>query len=130
MNFLFSGAAYNSETPEFRLIVTNKEIMGRNTEAVAKINNTGYQQYMAKVENGVYIPAVGVEKATGDKYATDDMRVLFLKSLSDLSTYYYEDAEITKFVFEEIAPYFNGDRSLDDAISIMNDRATKYIREL
>lgn len=130
LNFLFSGAAYNSETPEFRLIVTNKEIMGRNTEAVAKINNTGYQQYMAKVENGVYIPAVGVEKATGDKYATDDMRVLFLKSLSDLSTYYYEDAEITKFVFEEIAPYFNGDRSLDDAISIMNDRATKYIREL
>ena len=130
LNFLFSGNAYASETPDFRLIVTNKDIMAKNTEAVAKINNRGFKEYMTKVENGVYIPAVGLEKATGDKMATEGMKEVFLKSLSSLSTYYYEDAEITKFVFEELAPYFKGDHTLDEAITVLNDRATKYIREL
>jgi len=130
LNFLFSGTAYRSETPEFRLIVTNKEIMSKNTEAIAKRNNDGYKDYMGQVESGATIPAAGLEKATGDKYATDSMREIFLNSLSNLTTYYYEDREITKFVFEEIAPYFTGDHSLDDAIAVLNDRAAKYIREL
>ena len=130
LNFLFSGSAYKSEAPEFRLIVTNKDVMSKNTEAIAKRNNDGYKVYMGKVESGATIPAVGLDKATGDKYATDNMREIFLKSLSDLSTYYYEDQEITKFVFEEIAPYFTGDHSLDEAITVLNDRAAKYIREL
>ena len=130
LNYLFSGSAYNSEKPEFRLIVTNKEIMNRNADTIGKLNNDGYSIYMSKVESGVFIPAIGYDKSTGDKTATDEMKVLFLKSLEDLSTYYYEDGEISKFVFEEITPYFKGDRSLDEAITILNDRATKYIREL
>ena len=44
--------------------------------------------------------------------------------------FYYEDNEITKIVFEEITPYFAGDRSLDDVIKYLNDRTTKYIREM
>lgn len=130
LNFFFSGSAYKSEMPEFRLIVTNKEIMNKNTEAITKRNNAGYKEYMAKVESGATIPAAGLEKATGDKNATDGMREIFLNSLSNLTTYYYEDREITKFVFEEIAPYFTGDHSLDYAIAVLNDRAAKYIREL
>ena len=34
---------YASETPDFRLIVTNNDIMAKNTEAVAKINNRGFK---------------------------------------------------------------------------------------
>nr|MCR5488827.1 hypothetical protein [Saccharofermentans sp.] len=76
------------------------------------------------------IPAPGLDKATGDKMATDAMRERFLKSLADLTTYYYEDGEITKFVFEELEPYFKGDHTLDEAITVLNDRTTKYVREL
>ena len=130
LNYLFAGTAYKSATPEFRLIVTNREIMERNTTAIAKHNNTGYAKFMGEVESGLTIPAVGLDKVTGDKTATEEMRDIFLKSLSDLKTYYYEDKEITKFVFEEIAPFFTGDHTLDEAIAVLNDRTTKYIREL
>ena len=130
LNFLFAGSAYKSEEPEFRQIVTNREIMERNTVTTGKLNNKGYDNYRDSVESGSFVPVVGLDKATGDKTATEDMRILFLNSLSNLSTYYYEDAEITKFVFEEIAPYFTGDHTLDEAITVLNDRATKYTREL
>ena len=130
LNYLFSGAAYTSAKPEFRLIVTNREIMEKDVEAVTKYNNMGFEKFSAEVESGVTIPVVGLDKATGDKMATDGMRDLFLKSLSNLTTYYYEDKEISKFVFEEITPYFTGDHSLDEAIAVLNDRTAKYIREL
>ena len=130
LNFLFAGTAYDSATPDFRHIVTNKEIMTKNVEATAKLNNRGFTDYMRKVESGAIVPAAGLDKATGDKMSTDEMKAVFLKCLGDLSTYYYEDAEITKFVFEEIDPYFKGDHSLDEAITVLNDRAAKYIREL
>ena len=130
LNFLFAGTAYDSATPDFRHIVTNKEIMEKNVEATGKLNNRGFTNYMRQVESGAVVPAAGLDKATGDKMSTDEMKVVFLKCLGDLSTYYYEDAEITKFVFEEIDPYFKGDHSLDEAITVLNDRAAKYIREL
>ena len=130
LNYLFAGTAYDSCEPGFRQIVTNKEIMERNIAAVTKYNNAGYERFMNQVKSGASIPAPGLDKATGDKMATDAMRERFLKSLADLTTYYYEDGEITKFVFEEISPYFAGDHSLDEAIKVLNDRTAKYIREL
>ena len=58
------------------------------------------------------------------------MRNSFVNSLSTISTYYYTDRRVVQFIFEELAPYFAGDRSLDDAIKYMNDRTTKYINEM
>ena len=92
--------------------------MERDIDAVTKYNNAGVKKFNAEVESGASIPAVGLDKATGDKMATDAMKERFLKNLSELSTYYYEDGEITKFVFEEIAPYLAGDHSLDEAIAV------------
>ncbi len=54
----------------------------------------------------------------------------FLNSLSSISTYYYEDKKIVQFVSEELAPYYAGDRSLDDVILYLNDRTAKYVREM
>ena len=31
---------------------------------------------------------------------------------------------------EEIAPYYAGDRSLDDVVRYLNDRVSKYVREM
>ncbi len=130
LNYLFSGSAYSSENPSFRLIVTNREIMDKNTDATGSINNKAFEAYTKQVESGVFIPAVGLDKATGDKMATGEMKEVFLKCLGDLAIYYYEDSEITKFVFEELEPYFKGDHTLDEAITVLNDRTTKYVREL
>ena len=111
-------------------IVTNKDIMNKNIEILAECNNEGFKHYRANVESGAWIPASGLEMAYGAKYSTDEMQKSFLNSMSTISKYYYEDPEITRFIFEEIAPYYAGDRSMDDVIKILNDRATKYIREM
>ena len=104
--------------------------MDKNTDTIGSLNNKGVADFTKKVESGVIIPAVGLDKATGDKMATDDMKAIFLKCLGDLAIYYYEDSEITKFVFEELEPCFKGDHTLDEAITVLNDRTTKYVREL
>ena len=58
------------------------------------------------------------------------MRESFLESLGSISIYYYEDYTIVQFTLEELAPYYAGDRTLDDVIMYLNDRTTKYIREM
>jgi hypothetical protein len=50
--------------------------------------------------------------------------------MSTISTYYYEDHKIVEFVLEEIAPYYAGDRTLDETITILDDRVTRYVREM
>ena len=130
INYMFSGAAYDSAECEFRFIATNKEIMDRNIEFLTKHNNDAYFAYVADVESGRCIPAAGLDKAYGDKEATEDMSESFKESLSSITTFYYEDHMIIQFVDEELAPYYVGDRSLDDAIKYLNDRATKYVREM
>ena len=85
---------------------------------------------MASIKSGAIIPSAGMDKVTGDKAATEEMAESFLNSLSTISTYYYEDYTIVKFTLEELAPYYAGDRSLDDAIRYLDDRTTKYIREM
>ena len=130
LNYLFSGYAYDSSECNFLQIVTNKEIMDKNITALTGINNAKYAKYEADVKSGAIIPAPGYDKAYGDKEATDEMRNSFVNSLSTISTYYYTDRRVVQFIFEELAPYFAGDRSLDDAIKYMNDRTTKYINEM
>ena len=130
LNYMFSGAAYNSDDCKFRFIVTNKDIMDRNIEFLTRNNNDEYSKYLEGVKSGKFIPSPGLDKAYGQKEATDDMSESFKESLSSISTYYYEDHTIIEFVDEELAPYYAGDRSLDDAIRYLNDRAAKYIREM
>ena len=130
LNYLFSGAAFSSDPCEFRQIVTNKEIMNRNIETFTGLNNKAYEKLVAAKASGAVAMTGGAEKAYGDKMATDDMRESFLDSMSTISTCYYEDYRLVQFVFEEILPYYAGDRTLDDAIRYLNDRATKYVKEM
>jgi hypothetical protein len=53
----------------------------------------------------------------------------FIQSLSAISRYYYDDPVITVFLVEEIAPYYAGDRTLDESVKILNERTDKYIKE-
>ncbi|MBO4578961.1 MAG: extracellular solute-binding protein [Clostridiales bacterium] len=130
LNYMFSGSAYDSSECEFRFTVTNKEIMDRNIEFLTKKNNAEYAKFRASVSSGSFIPAPGYEKAFGDKNATDDMGRNFKESLNTISTYYYEDHQIEQFLDEELAPYFADACSIDDVIKYLNDRLTKYVREM
>ena len=130
INYLFAGTAFMNDACEFRQIVTNKEIMEKDIDSLTKINNDAYERYSNAVQSGAFIPAAGLDRAYGNKAATDEMRKSFTDSLSTISTYYYEDYTIVQFTLEELAPYYAGDRSLDDVIRYLNDRTTKYIREM
>ncbi|MBR4430235.1 MAG: hypothetical protein IKS75_02975, partial [Clostridiales bacterium] len=129
INFLFSGAGFNDASREFQNIVTNKEIMARNISMITEKNNNAYESDMAMSE---YMYGVLEEDAYmfGFKTATSDMEEQMMASLASISIYYYEDPVIDSFLVEEISPYFAGDRSLDDTVKILNDRANKYIKEM
>ena len=113
---------------EFHNIVTNREIMARNMSMITEKNNSAQDtfetlaQYMTGLSNDARI--------YGYKKASEDMEKQFLASLSNLSRYYYDDPVITAFISEEIAPYYAGDRSVDDVIKYLNDRTGKYTTEM
>ena len=130
INYLFSGTAYSNDSCEFWQIVTNKEIMEKNIDVLTAQNNDAYEHLVQAKNSGAVMQTAGAEKAYGDKQATDEMRESFLYSMSTISTYYYEDHQIVEFVLEEIAPYYAGDRTLDETITILNDRVTRYVREM
>ena len=130
INFLFAGSAFLSDDCEFWQIVTNKEIMRKNVETLLFRNNESQDLLIKSKDSGAVRDTAGTEKADGSKYATEDMSKSFLNSLSSISTYYYEDKKIVQFVSEELAPYYAGDRSLDDVILYLNDRTAKYVREM
>ena len=130
INFLFSGSAFAADECEFWHIVTNKEIMSKNVETLFIHNNESQDLLIASKESGAIAMTSGSEKSGGYKYATEDMCGSFLNSLETISIYYYEDKQIVQFVTEELAPYYAGDRELDDCIVYLNDRTSKYIREM
>ena len=128
INFLFAGAGYGGTSKEFLNLVTNKEIMARNISMILEKNNAGYE---ADVELSQYMDFLTEDsKIFGYKTATKDMEDQMMASLSSISTYYYDDPVITAFLVEEIAPYYAGDRTIDDVVKILNDRANKYVKEM
>ena len=128
LNFLFAGAGYSDSSSEFHNIVTNREIMARNMSIIMEKNNSSQDafealaQYMTGLSNDARI--------YGYKKASKDMEEQFMNSLSNLSRYYYDDPVITAFLTEEIAPYYAGDRTIDDVVRILNDRTGKYVKEM
>lgn len=128
INFLFSGAGYKDSDRAFQDIVTNRDIMANNISLTTELSNTGYQ-----IDSGFSSIMMGSEDygiVYGFKTASASMEKNFMESLSTISVYYYDDPVITKFIAEEIAPYYAGDRTLDETVKILNDRTNKYIKEM
>ena len=128
LNFLFDGAGYTDSSMEFHNIVTNREVMARNMSMITEKNNSAQDTFetLARYMTGLSNDA----RIYGYKKASEDMEKQFLASLSHLSRYYYDDPVITAFISEEIAPYYAGDRSVDDVIKYLNDRTGKYTTEM
>ena len=102
--------------------------MANNISLTTELNNTGYQ-----IDSGLSSIMMGSEGygiVYGFKSASELMEKNFMESLSTISVYYYDDPVITKFIAEEIAPYYAGDRTLDETVKILDDRANKYIKEM
>ena len=102
--------------------------MARNMSVITEKNNSSQDAFedLAEYMTGLANDA----RIYGYKKASKDMEEQFMKSLSNLSRYYYDDPVITKFLTEEIAPYYAGDRTIDDVVRILNDRTGKYVKEM
>lgn len=127
INFVFGGTGFTGQGSSFSNIVTNKEVMTKNMSLITEKNNEEYKNSKELAEMsgmGSYM------KLYGYKNATKNMEDQFIKSLSSISRYYYDDPKITAFLSEELAPYYAGDRSIEDVIKYMNDRTGKYIKEM
>ena len=124
LNFLFSGAGISSGSTELSDIITNKEIMESTIPAITEAHN---EELSAKIE---------CDNATielefyHDKIASESMQQSFLDCLATSSTYYYEDPRIVTFVIEETQAYYAGDVTLDKVVEYINDRASKYVKEM
>ena len=124
LNFLFGGAGITSGSIELSDIITNKEIMESTIPLISEAHN---EELSAKIESGnAYVET----EFYHDKIASDSMADSFLDCLSTIETYYYEDPQIVTFVIEETLPYYAGDASIDDVVTYLNDRATKYVKEM
>ena len=124
LNFLFGGAGITSGSVELSDIITNKEIMESTIPVITEAHN---EALTGKIESGnAYIEL----EFYHDKIASDSMQQSFLDCLSTISTYYYEDPQLVTFVIEETAPYYAGDVTLDKVVEYINDRASKYVKEM
>ena len=123
LGFLFDGAGYETGSEEIGDIITNKTIM----ESSVPIINIAHNKVLsAKISNNNAAVEVGFYN---DKIGSVSMVKNFLACLSTISTYYYEDPQIVTFVIEETQPYYSGSVTLEQAVSYINDRVTKYVRE-
>ena len=92
-------------------------------QAVEKYNSV-YKQYKDMYPRDSLIE-MGYPFCEVDKKAVAD----FETALSSCSVIAGEDTAISIIVCEEIPAYFTGQKSLDDVIKIINDRARTYVNE-
>ena len=124
LNFLFGGAGITSGSTELSDIITNKEIMESTIPVITEAHN---EVLTGKIESGnAYVEL----EYYHDKIASESMQQSFLDCLSTISSYYYEDPQLVTFVIEETAPYYAGDVSLEKVVEYINDRASKYVKEM
>ena len=124
LNFLFGGAGITSGSVELSDIITNKEIMESTIPVITEAHN---KALTGKIESdNAYIEL----EFYHDKIASESMQQSFLGCLSTISSYYYEDPQLVTFVIEETAPYYAGDVTLDKVVEYINDRASKYVKEM
>ena len=50
-------------------------------------------------------------------------------SVLELNHIYYPDSKIINLVMEEVAPYFSGQKSLDDVVKTINNRVQVVLNE-
>ena len=92
-------------------------------EAIGKYNSV-YKRYKSQYTKDMLLE-MGYPFCEVDKNAVSDYEQM-LRSCSVIGE---EDAAITIIVKEEMPAYFTGQKSLDDVIKIINDRARTYVNE-
>ena len=92
-------------------------------EAIGKYNSV-YKRYKSQYTKDMLLE-MGYPFCEVDKKAVSDYEQM-LRSCSVIGE---EDAAITIIVKEEMPAYFTGQKSLDDVIKIINDRARTYVNE-
>ena len=125
INYLFNGSFAENSGTYFDIICTNRVVMEYYLPMIIEANNLAYNRDINS--NVVFMSDMNY---FGYKEADDKMANEFIKCLSDVTRYNYADPDIVLIIDEEMAPYYMGDRSIDDVIQYLNDRVGKYINEM
>lgn len=121
IDYLFKGEFKDGEV--FTSIPINKDVLAYDLPILNQICMRNYSLLIDHYEPPEVISDLGF------RVTTDLMIEQFIKSLSDLSYYSHTDPELTLILIEEMDSYFNGDKPLDEVISVINDKAQKIMDE-
>ena len=61
---------------------------------------------------------------------TEEDMERFETLLNSTTLLYWPDDELSNIVWDSIGPYLAGDRSLDDTVALVQNRAQLYVNEL
>ena len=123
LNYLFAGS-FVPENANLSSIPSNKKVMESQATKLLENNNALIDELAAGVMQMESLYSLGYKKVDAGKTAAN-----FIDAISKMSIYYIDEPEITKIVMEELAPYYAGDRSIDDSIKYINDRVSKFVNE-
>ncbi|MBR2524467.1 MAG: extracellular solute-binding protein [Clostridiales bacterium] len=92
-------------------------------EAYNRACDNAFATHSGMDEGSMRLAGIPCIKAGEDDIST------YMNLIGSLNRAYFTDANIEQIIFEEIEPYFAGDKSLDECISVMNNRAQLVLNE-
>lgn len=112
--------------------IDGEEITQYSQEFGFCINNRAFEKTAQKIMNGEYYSGKGVDKGVEYTYAMPtqeevDRMVKYLDSIDRWETTL--DRELWKIIEDEVMAYFAGEKSLDDTVNLIQDRASIWISE-
>lgn len=125
INYLFNGSFAENSGSFSDIICTNKAVMEYYLPMTIEVINQAYSK-----DINSNIVSMSDMNYFGFKEADEKMADEFIKCLSNVTRYNYADPDIVLIIDEEMAPYYAGDRSIDDVIQYLNDRVGKYLSEM
>lgn len=112
--------------------IEGEEYVHYSSECGLCINNNAFEKTAQKIMNGEYYSGKGVDKGVEYTYAMPtqeevDRMVKYLDSIDRWETTL--DRELWKIIEDEVMSYFAGEKSLDDTVDMIQNRASIWISE-
>ena len=124
VNYLMTGSFITEDVGVFQGICINKNLMQKQLSRHTEYANLKLQDAI----DHLFLKSDLEDE--GYKFVERSSEEYFFSMMENLSVYCLEDKVIEGIVCDELAPFFAGDRTIDDAIKYINDRVSKYINEM
>ncbi len=122
LNLLFS---YEIQSVDVNAISVNtRALVDKNQDVIADYNN-----FVEFYNNSSQVWDMGGDRAHAMRPITEEFVNSFEDALYDAQLVQAIDPEIRLILWEEIQMYFAGDRSFEDTVDVINDRAQTVVDE-